>query len=95
MCYKYIAYRNGSKEMYDLQRDPYEMRSLHDAPRYLEARLALHRELMRLKTCRGDVCRQDARPIPGRGPRIETFLGLGPTPVPAPQPEPVPARRRR
>jgi arylsulfatase A-like enzyme len=93
--YKYIAYRNGSKEMYDLRRDPYEMRSVHDDPRYREARLALNRELMRLKTCRGDVCRQDARPIPGRGPRIETFLGLGPTPVPAPQPEPVPARGRR
>ncbi len=92
--YTYVAYKNGSKELYDLRRDPYQMRSLHAAPRYREARLALRRELIRLKTCRGDVCRQDARPIPGRGPKIETFLGLGPAPVPAPQPEPPPARRR-
>jgi len=95
--YAYIAYKNGSKELYDLRRDPYELRSVHDAPRYREARIALHRELTRLRTCRGDVCRQDSRPIPGRGPKIETFLGLGPTPVPAPQPEPAPpppARRR-
>jgi len=91
----YVAYKNGSKELYDLKRDPYQMRSLHDAPRYREARLALRRELRRLKTCRGDVCRQDAQPIPGRGPRIETFLGLGPTPVPAPQPAPPPPARRR
>jgi len=95
--YKYIVYKNGAIELYDLKRDPYELRSLHDAPRYLEARIALRRELNRLKTCRGEVCRQDSKPIPGRGPRIETFLGLGPSPVPAPQPEtaPAPPARRR
>jgi len=88
--YTYVAYRNGAKELYDLRRDPYQLRSLDEAPRYREARIALRRELIRLKACRGEVCRQDSRPIPGRGPRIETFLGLGPTPIPGPAPEPAP-----
>ena len=92
--YLYVAYRNGSRELYDMRRDPHQLDSRHAATRYRDARGALARELHRLGTCRGRVCRANARPIPGRGPKVTGDLGESqqdPAPTPAPPP---PARRR-
>jgi N-acetylglucosamine-6-sulfatase len=54
----YVEYRNGSKELYDLRRDPYELHSLHTAPRYAALRGLLRRELQRLDGCSGAECRR-------------------------------------
>jgi len=91
--YLYVAYRNGNRELYDMRRDPHQLDSRHDATRYADTRRALRRELNRLAECRGGTCRADARPIPGRGPKVGGNLGEGgqdPAPAPAP---PAPVRR--
>jgi len=62
--YLWVAYKGGSRELYDLKRDPAQLRSVHKAPAYAKTKRALHRELQRLRRCRGEKCRQDARPIP-------------------------------
>ncbi len=90
--YLYVAYRDGSRELYDMQRDPHQLNSRHLATRYRDTRAGLRRELRRLVACRGRSCRAEARPIPGRGPKVTGTLGEGgqdPAPVP-----PTPARRR-
>jgi arylsulfatase A-like enzyme len=92
--YLYVAYRNGDRELYDMRRDPHQLDSRHAATRYRDTRAALGRELRRLSDCRGGRCRADARPIPGRGPRVIGNLGESQQ-APAPAPVPAPARRRR
>ncbi len=98
--YIYVAYRNGDRELYDMRRDPFQLNSVDAASRYRDARTALSRELGRLSDCRGDVCRADAGPIPGRGPKVEGNLGEsqqapGPVPLPTPVPAPAPPAARR
>ena len=56
--YLYVEWINGAIELYDHARDPDELQSVHLSPRYLQIRRSLHRELVRLRTCEGDVCRQ-------------------------------------
>ena len=60
----YVRYRGGSRELYDLRRDPHQLRSRHADPAYRATRRALARELRRLADCRGDVCRRAAARIP-------------------------------
>ncbi len=55
--FKYVEYQNGDIELYDLQTDPHELRSLHDsAPRALVNELALW--LAQLRGCAAATCRQ-------------------------------------
>lgn len=61
----YVRYRNGSRELYDLVRDPDQLHSHHSGPRYARTRAALNRELNRLSRCRGAACRMPGGPIPG------------------------------
>ena len=62
--YAYIEYATGERELYDLQRDPYEMSSVHLNPAYaqIEARLEAYLELMR--SCVGPICRLETGPLP-------------------------------
>ncbi|NLT07755.1 MAG: sulfatase [Solirubrobacterales bacterium] len=53
----YVVYRSGERELYDLWRDPYQLRSRHRDRRYAPTKRALHAELQRLSTCRGRPCR--------------------------------------
>ncbi len=62
--YKWIEYRNGSRELYDLAKDPYELRSVHRNPRYRLVRRALAREAKRLARCAGRTCRVAGKPVP-------------------------------
>jgi N-acetylglucosamine-6-sulfatase len=56
--YKYVEYRHGGyRELYDLKKDPQELRSLHRSKRYAKIRRKLARRLHRLRTCRGATCR--------------------------------------
>jgi N-acetylglucosamine-6-sulfatase len=56
----YAEYQNGDRELYDLQKDPYELQSQHANPAYEGIRAALAARLHNLVTCAGASCR--ARP---------------------------------
>jgi arylsulfatase A-like enzyme len=59
--YKYVSHSTtGEVELYDLRRDPYELRNLAYQDRYAALRTELARRLRRLRRCRGASCR--ARP---------------------------------
>lgn len=62
----YVEYSTTrDRELYDLARDPQELRSRHADPRYARTRAALARELASLRRCAGSSCRA-ARPAPPR-----------------------------
>ena len=65
--YVYIEYRNGEKELYDLARDPRELRSLDGDPRYAATQQALAAATQALRDCRGEACRQPLAPVPDPG----------------------------
>jgi N-acetylglucosamine-6-sulfatase len=62
--YKFIAWPSGEKELYDLNRDPYELNSLHDVRNLDPIRNFLHRQMLRLRRCAGRRCRREARRLP-------------------------------
>ncbi len=63
--YKYIAWPDGEKELYDLETDPYELNNLVRIRNYFPVRNFLHRELTeRLEDCVGRGCREEAAEIP-------------------------------
>jgi N-acetylglucosamine-6-sulfatase len=62
--YKYIEWPDGEKELYDLEKDPYELHNVVRSPNYFPVRAFLHNELERLETCSGATCRQLSAPIP-------------------------------
>jgi N-acetylglucosamine-6-sulfatase len=47
--YKYVEYRTGERELYDLRRDPYELRNRIGSGRYRDVRRRLARQLDRLR----------------------------------------------
>jgi N-acetylglucosamine-6-sulfatase len=53
--HKYVEYRNGEEELYDLKADPYELESLHESanPALLED---LRTKLEALRNCAGEGC---------------------------------------
>jgi len=55
--FKYSEYASGEREMYDLGRDPYELQSVHNDPRYTALRASLAARLHHLVTCAGSSCR--------------------------------------
>jgi arylsulfatase A-like enzyme len=62
--YKYIAWPTGEKELYDINRDPNELNSLHKVPNFFPIRNFLHRQMKRLLDCTGSVCRETTPPLP-------------------------------
>jgi N-acetylglucosamine-6-sulfatase len=77
--YLYAEYVTGERELYDLERDPHELRSVHDDPAYAPVRAELSRRLRALRVCVGRGCR--TRPavrlrvtgcrVRARGPAIQ------------------------
>jgi N-acetylglucosamine-6-sulfatase len=63
--YAYISYRDGEHELYDLARDPRELRSRDRDPRYAATRQALAAALPGLRDCAGESCRAQLGGIPG------------------------------
>jgi N-acetylglucosamine-6-sulfatase len=61
--YKYAEYASGDRELYDLRKDPYELRSEHANPAYNALKASLATRLHALVTCAGASCR--ARPSVG------------------------------
>lgn len=62
--YKYIAWPDGEKELYDLEKDPNELNNIVRIPNYFPIRNYLHRELRDLENCVGRGCREEASEIP-------------------------------
>ena len=62
--YKYIAWPSGEKELYDINKDPNELNSLHNVPNFFPIRNFLHRQMKRLTDCVGRTCREVTPPMP-------------------------------
>lgn len=62
--YKYIAWPSGEKELYDINKDPNELNSLHKVPNFFPIRNFLHRQMKRLTDCVGRGCREVTPPMP-------------------------------
>jgi len=62
--YKYIAWPTGEKELYNINRDPHELNSLHKVPNFFPIRNFLHRQMQRLTDCVGRDCREVTPPLP-------------------------------
>jgi N-acetylglucosamine-6-sulfatase len=56
--YVYAEYETGERELYDLERDPYQLDSRHADPRYQEIESRLARRLSALRSCSGASCRK-------------------------------------
>ncbi|WP_171074134.1 sulfatase [Nonomuraea basaltis] len=65
--WKYIEHSTGELELYDLQRDPYELTSVHADPRYAGTRQALAQRLAQLRACAGAACHRWT-PVPAPRP---------------------------
>jgi len=52
----YVEYATGDRELYDLGKDPFELRSRHAAPALASVRNDLARRLVRLRSCSGSAC---------------------------------------
>ena len=55
--FSYAEHATGERELYDLRRDPHQLRSVHDHPRYAAVRARLARRLAALRRCAGASCR--------------------------------------
>ena len=63
--FKYVRYRSGEQELYDLARDPHELASRHRDRHYRATRAALARALARYRDCAGAACRAALGAVPG------------------------------
>ena len=62
--YKYIEWPDGEKELYDINKDPYELNNIVRDPNYYPIRAFLHKELERLETCSGRTCQEVSPKLP-------------------------------
>ncbi len=62
--YKYIAWPDGEKELYDVTKDPYELRNIVRDDNYAPIRNFLHTQLRLLEDCNGRTCHEPAPKLP-------------------------------
>jgi N-acetylglucosamine-6-sulfatase len=55
--YMYAEHNTGEKELYDLQKDPFELQSRQNNPAYNVIKAQLANRLLQLQTCAGASCR--------------------------------------
>jgi N-acetylglucosamine-6-sulfatase len=60
--YMYAEHKTGEKELYDLQKDPFELQSRQNAPAYKSVKAKLATELHKLQSCTGARCRLHSAP---------------------------------
>ena len=75
--YKYVEYETGDRELYDLQRDPYELRNRFTDPRYRRVRAFLRRQLRRLEDCHGQAVPVHHRAAAAAAPRSPSCRPAG------------------
>jgi len=56
--FMYADHKRGASELYDMRRDPFQLHSLHQDPRFQDEKAELARRLDRLETCAADSCRR-------------------------------------
>jgi N-acetylglucosamine-6-sulfatase len=65
-----VIYASGDRELYDMRRDPGQLRSLARDKRYAPVRAWLFQRLLELRNCSGAGCRarigEPPAPIPRR-----------------------------
>jgi len=68
--YLFVIYASGDRELYDMKRDPGQLRSLASDKRYASVRAWLFRRLLKLRDCDGAACRvqigEPPLPLPKR-----------------------------
>ena len=62
--YMYAEHNTGEKELYDLLKDPFELRSRHADPAYASVEAQLAARLHELQNCAGSSCRLHPPPPP-------------------------------
>ena len=62
--YSYVEYGSGEGELYDLARDPGELRNQIGRFRYVGVQAFLRHLLARLKYCDGPGCKRESGPLP-------------------------------
>ena len=62
--YKYIAWPDGEKELYNINKDPNELNNVVKVPNLYPIRNFLHRQLRRYENCVGGECREPTPPFP-------------------------------
>ncbi|MGZ5324245.1 MAG: sulfatase family protein [Solirubrobacterales bacterium] len=62
--YLYVLYANRQSELYDMRRDPGQLRNLAASPRSKRVRKWLYGHLVGLTTCAGEGCRAEIGPDP-------------------------------
>jgi len=62
--YKYIEWPSGEKELYDINKDPYELNNLVRVTNLSPIRAFLHAQLVRLVDCVGKACQEVAPKFP-------------------------------
>ena len=62
--YRYDVSADGYQGLYDLKRDPWELESKHDDPRYARIKAILSHRLALLRNCRGRSCRVNVGRLP-------------------------------
>jgi len=65
--YRYDLQADGQEGLYDLKRDPWELESVHDDPRYDRIHAILREAAEDLAECAGDSCRKPVPPLPQPG----------------------------
>ena len=55
--YTYGRYSGGTRQLFDLKRDPNQLESVHNDPEYAEVRRRLHVVLLSMLDCEGATCR--------------------------------------
>jgi N-acetylglucosamine-6-sulfatase len=61
--YLYVEHSNGSKELYDMRADPYQLQNRVTDGRYARIRGILAGRLQSLRRCKGDACRKGPRTV--------------------------------
>jgi N-acetylglucosamine-6-sulfatase len=62
--YKYIEWPDGQKELYDINKDPYELNNIIRDRNLFPIRAFLHNQLVRMEECSGLSCREVAPKFP-------------------------------
>ncbi len=62
--YKYIEWPDGEKELYDINKDPYELNNIVRNGDYAPIRNFMHKELERLEECSGRTCQEVSEKLP-------------------------------
>jgi N-acetylglucosamine-6-sulfatase len=63
-AYKYIEWPDGEKELYDINKDPYELNNIARNQNFTPIRNFMHQELERLEECNGRTCQEVSEKLP-------------------------------